>query len=213
MRRLMALISGGKDSLYALWLSIMHSFDVVAVGTVRPKKDSFLFHVPNIDLVSLHARLMGFPLYEVRGWDESALKKLLCQVAEKGVNWISVGAIASDYQRLRFVWTAEMCSLKVYAPLWHIDPFKYMEMLVEDGFRFIIVSAGVYELKEWVGREVGPENISDLLYLAEKYNFHPAGEGGEYESFVTAAPLFRGKLEVRGEKRDGIFRIREVRII
>ncbi len=213
VRPLAGLLSGGKDSLYALWLSHLHGFDVVAAGSVRPARDSLLFHTPNVDLVSLHAELMGLPLYTVKGWDEGALSTLFCTLAEKNIKWVSVGALASDFQRLRFVWAASDCGLKIYAPLWHVNPFRYMIKLVEDGFRFIIVSAGVYELKEWVGREVGPHNISELLNLAREHRFHPAGEGGEYESFVIASPLFKARLEVKGRKREGIFRIEEVKVV
>lgn len=33
-----------------------------------------------------------------------------------------------------------------------------------------------------------------LLKLAEKYDVHPCGEGGEFESFVLNSPLFHKKI-------------------
>ncbi|NPA86662.1 MAG: diphthine--ammonia ligase [Candidatus Diapherotrites archaeon] len=213
MRRLLGLVSGGKDSLYALFLAYLHSFEVVALGTVRPRSGTLLFHEPNIDFVKIHSELLDLPLIEVRGWEEEALLELFCRAKEEyNVNWVSVGALASDFQRLRFVWTAADCGLKVYAPLWHLDPQKYLRMLVEDGFRFVIVSAGVFELKDWVGKEVGKENVEELIALAERHRFHPAGEGGEYESFVVDAPLFPKRIRVAGERRDGIFYIRRTEL-
>ncbi len=210
-RRLLALVSGGKDSLYALYLSLLHSFDVVVLGTVRPRSGTLLFHEPNIDFVRIHADLLGLPLLEVRGWEEEALKELFTRARhEFDVEWVSVGAVASDFQRLRFTWTAWECGLRIYSPLWHLKPDRYVRKMVEDGFRFVIVSSGVHEMEDWVGREVGPENVDELVELAENVGFHPAGEGGEYESFVTDSPLFPRRLEVRGEKRDGIFYIKEV---
>jgi diphthine-ammonia ligase len=214
MRRMLGLLSGGKDSLYALFLSMLHSFDVVGLGTVRPRKGTLLFHEPNIDFTSIHAELLDLPLLEVQGWEEEALKELLCRARDElNVNWVSVGAIASDFQKLRFVWTADECGLKIYAPLWHLKPSRYLRKIVEDGFRFIIVSAGVYELEPWVGKEIGEENVDEFLSLAESVPFHPAGEGGEYESFVVDAPIFPKRITVRGEKRKGMFYIRGVSLV
>ncbi len=214
MKRLLGLVSGGKDSLYALFLAYLHSFDVVGLGTVRPREGTLLFHEPNIDFVRIHAELSGLPLLEVKGWEEEALRDLFCRAREElGVNWVSVGALGSDFQRLRFVWTASECGIKVYSPLWHLKPERYVRKLVEDGFRFIIVSAGVYELKDWVGKEIGPENVDGLVELAKKGRFHPAGEGGEYESFVTDAPFFSKRIRVQGEKKDGIFYITGVELV
>ncbi len=214
MRKLLGLVSGGKDSLYALFLAYLHSFDVVALGTVRPKKGTLLFHEPNVDFVRIHAELLGLPLIEVRGWEDEALRELFCKAREDfGVNWVSVGALASDFQRLRFNWVAGDCGLRVYSPLWHLRPERYTRKIVEDGFRFMIVSAGVYELRDWVGREVGPENVEELIEVAREGRFHPAGEGGEYETFVTDAPFFPKRITVKGERKEGIYYIREVELV
>ena len=214
MRKMLGLISGGKDSLYALFLSMLHSFEVVGLGTIRPREGTLLFHEPNVDFVRIHADLLGLPLLEVRGWEEEALEDLFCRARDElGVNWVSVGALASDFQRLRFVWTADRCGLKVYAPLWHLKPSRYVKKLVEDGFRFVVVSAGVYELKDCVGREIGPENVEEFISLSERASFHPAGEGGEYESFVVDAPFFPKRIGVKGDIRKGIFHIKEAELV
>ena len=39
--------------------------------------------------------------------------------------------------------------------------------------------------------------------LNEKFKINPAGEGGEYESFVLNCPLFKRKLKIKGFKDFG----------
>ena len=36
--------------------------------------------------------------------------------------------------------------------------------------------------------------------LQEKYKIHPAGEGGEYETFVLNCPLFKNPLKIKSYK-------------
>ena len=36
--------------------------------------------------------------------------------------------------------------------------------------------------------------------LEDKYDIHPAGEGGEFETFVLKCPLFRRELKVKSFK-------------
>ncbi len=213
-RPLASLISGGKDSHYSLFISVLHGFDVRGLLTVLPKKGTLLFHEPAVDLVEAQARAMDMDVIKVRGWEMDALLHLFSRAKERwNIEWVSSGALASDFQRLNFVWAASEVGLKVYSPFWHIDPFKYMEMIVKDGFKFIILSSGVYELREWVGREISEENLQEFLSVAERANFNPAGEGGEYETFVTDSPLFNKRIEVKGEVKGGIFVIEEVNLV
>ena len=50
--------------------------------------------------------------------------------------------------------------------------------------------------ESWLGRSIDSECISDLSKLQESYRINPAGEGGEFESFVINAPLFRNPIKI-----------------
>ena len=54
--------------------------------------------------------------------------------------------------------------------------------------------------------------------MARRYRMNPAGEGGEYETFVFDAPFFRKRIEVLRASKEfhgdhGIFRIEEARLV
>ena len=43
--------------------------------------------------------------------------------------------------------------------------------------------------------------LEKLKLLNKKYGVHIAGEGGEYETFVTDAPIFKKKLIIEKSKK------------
>ena len=52
--------------------------------------------------------------------------------------------------------------------------------------------------KSWLGRKIDRKFIEEMKILNEKYKINPAGEGGEFESFVLYVPeLFKRKLKVK----------------
>jgi len=58
--RVAALLSGGKDSCYAVHVTEQWGWDVSHVVTVQPAgEDSMMFHWPNIHVTPLVARAMG----------------------------------------------------------------------------------------------------------------------------------------------------------
>jgi len=64
--RVAALFSGGKDSNYALFCAQHYGWDVeclVSVFSTSP--ESYMYHVPAIELTRLAAESIGLPLVEV----------------------------------------------------------------------------------------------------------------------------------------------------
>jgi len=61
-----ALISGGKDSIYAIHAMLRQNYKVGCVIAVySANESSYMFHTPNIELVELQAKAMGLPLIKV----------------------------------------------------------------------------------------------------------------------------------------------------
>ena len=59
--------------------------------------------------------------------------------------------------------------------------------------------------------------IEQLVALSEKYGLSPSGEGGEIETTVLDAPLFKKRIEildfeVEAQDNSGVFRIKEARL-
>ena len=58
MVKVTCLVSGGKDSVLALWLAL-HQFDVISILTVMSKcTESYLFHIPNSQYVDIIADML-----------------------------------------------------------------------------------------------------------------------------------------------------------
>jgi uncharacterized protein (TIGR00290 family) len=83
----------------------------------------------------------------------------------------------------------------------------------------IISGIFAYPLDEkWLGKEIDAEVIRQLVSLQQKYGISPSGEGGEIETTVLDAPLFKKRIEildyaVEAKGNSGVFRIKEARLI
>ena len=197
--RLAALISGGKDSLYAAYKSSGGNELVCIISFKSKRADSYMFHIPNIELVKLQAESMGIPLIfaESSGIKEKELKdiKKALQTAIKKykIEGVVSGALASNYQKERIDKICSNLKIKSIAPLWHIGPEKYLKELIKNNFKAIIVGIAADGLtKDFLGHEIN----EDFIKKIEKLNIHGGGEGGEYESLVLDCPLFKKKLKI-----------------
>ena len=203
-KRLGALISSGKDSLYALYLMKQKGHEIACAMTMRSRnKASYMFHTPNIGLVELQAESMALPLvtWETEGKKEEELadlKALLVNAKEKyAIEGITTGALYSQYQKERIEKLCEEIGLECYSPLWHMDQADEMRSLLRDGFVIVFSSVAAYGLdKTWLGRVITEKDIDKLVELDKKCKLNIAGEGGEFESLVIDCPLFSKSIEI-----------------
>ena len=57
--KLAALISGGKDSIYAVYEAKKFGHEIICLINLQPeRKDSWMFHVPNSEFVQQQAEAM-----------------------------------------------------------------------------------------------------------------------------------------------------------
>jgi len=167
-------------------------------------KDSYMYHTPLIDLTSLQAKSLNMPiiLEKTKGIKEkelTALRKALKRAKEKyKINGISTGALYSNYQRERIEKIADKIGLKVFSPLWHKDQYFEVLEIINLGIKTIIVKIASYGLdKNLLGKVIDKNMLETFSKLNKKIGFNIAGEGGEYETFVIDAPLFKKKIEIK----------------
>lgn len=197
---LLALYTGGKDSHYALMRAVEEGHTVKCLITAEPaRQDSYMFHAVNARWALLHGEAMGVPHYlvEVSGVKEREVEELGEVLAryrrECGAEGVLTGAIASRYQKERVDRLAERLGLAHVAPLWGRDQGELLlaEAASEE---FVIVAVMAMGLDaRWLGARIGPREAEALLSLSKRYGFSPVGEGGEFETYVMASPLLRGK--------------------
>jgi diphthine-ammonia ligase len=198
-----ALFSGGKDSTYTVHWMVLHGFDICCLVSIYPEArwNSMLFHYPAIELTELQAKAMGFRLlrYKLSWREEEDLMKVMLDVRRNGCRILGAGALLSDYQRLRFTIAAEHAGIEILTPLWRKNQAEYMRDLVREGFKVMVISVQAYGLPpDIVGRILDEELVEEIIRRAKIYGFNPAFEGGEAETLVLDAPLFREELAVEG---------------
>jgi len=197
-----ALYSGGKDSTYALHWGYLQGLDIECLVSIYPREYSMLFHYPGIEATVYQAKAMNIDILynNAVNNEEYALYSLLKEAKEKyNIKGVIAGALLSDYQRMRLAFITEKLGLSLYTPLWRIDQRSYMKEIVKNGIKFIITSVSSYGLShKYIGRIITLELLNEILVIASKYGLNPAFEGGEAETLVIDAPLFKQKLMIRG---------------
>lgn len=204
--KLAVLFSGGKDSSLAAWIAKKEGHELgCLVSIVSKNVESYMFHIPSIDKVKIQAEVMGVPLIlrDSEGVKELELEDLEAAILEArdkfGVEGVVTGAVGSVYQASRVKSICDKLGLKSVNPLWQMDQIELLRELVKEKFKVIIVGVAAYPLDEsFLGREIDDEYINETIKLREKFEINPAGEGGEFESFVLDCPLFERGLRVMG---------------
>jgi asparagine synthase (glutamine-hydrolysing) len=199
-----AMFSSGKDSAYALWVMMKQNYPIRCLITLKSRNpDSYMFHTPNIHLAELQAKAMNLPIIvqETEGEKEKELddlrKALERAKKEYGIDGVVTGALYSQYQRERIEKVCDALGLKVFSPLWHLDQEKEMRQLLEEGFEFILSSVAAEGLdKSWLGRKITAKDVDKLALLNKKSGLNIAGEGGEFESLVLDAPMFKKRIKI-----------------
>lgn len=202
--KLGALCSGGKDSWFAVHRALQSGYRIECLITVlSANPESYLFHTPNADRVALQAEASGIPLVAEfsEGHMEQEVEDLERAVIrakqQYQVRGVVTGAIRSVYQATRIQRICSRNDLWCFNPLWLSDEPEYLGQLVSEGFSVIIT--GVFAepfCESWLGRRLDEAAVSDLLKTSARFRTSPAGEGGEFETFVTDAPFFHQRIEI-----------------
>jgi asparagine synthase (glutamine-hydrolysing) len=202
--RLGALVSSGKDSLYAAYVMKNQTYSINCLITLKSQNpDSYMFHTPNVNLVELQAQAMQLPLIieETKGEKEAELddlrKALTNAQKEYKIEGIITGALYSTYQRDRIEKLCDELGLKIFSPLWHINQESELKELLAHNFEVVLSSVAAEGLDStWLNKVMDLKMIEKLVNLHTKLGLNIAGEGGEYESLVLDCPLFTKKIKL-----------------
>jgi diphthine-ammonia ligase len=222
--RLGVLFSGGKDSTLALHKAAEKAEAVCLITLVSENKESYMFHTPNIDVTALQAEALGLPLIRkvTKGKPEEELKDLDAAITQAingfKIEGIVTGAVESVYQAARIQQICNGLGVWCVNPLWKRNQKDLLEETVAKGFKTVISGVFAYPLdKKWLGKQIDEALIQKLVALSEEYGLSPSGEGGEIETTVLDAPLFKKKIEVldsevEAQGNSGVFRIKQARL-
>ena len=193
-----ALFSGGKDSVFSIYIAQQHGWEVTNLVSIYSKnKDSWMFHTINVHLTEKIAESMDIPLISKfsKGEKEKELDDLKNLLLKLDIDGVISGAIASEYQRTRIEKICYELKIKSFTPIWHKDQEIILRNQLRAGFKIVIVGVFAHGFNEsWLGRTIDEKCINELRILRDKYHINIAGEGGEYETLVVDGPLFSKKL-------------------
>ncbi|KAM9842922.1 diphthine--ammonia ligase [Aulostomus maculatus] len=216
--KVVALISGGKDSCYNMMQCVAAGHRIVALANLRPahtdELDSYMYQTVGHQAIELYAEAMDVPLYrrtiqgssldtsrdyrETEGDEVEDLYQLLHLVKEKeGVEAVSAGAILSDYQRVRVENVCMRLGLQPLAYLWRRDQESLLSEMISSNLHAILIKVAAFGLDpdKHLGRPLA-DMEAYLKQLSQKYGVHICGEGGEYETFTLDCPLFKKRLVI-----------------
>lgn len=221
--KFIGLLSGGKDSVYNIMECIKNGHELVAVAHMQPppqvnELDSFMYQTVGSEAVRGVAECLGVPIfirtiegsqkredldYVKTDGDEVESLYLLLQEAIEAlrrehvtVEAVSSGAILSMYQKNRVDNVCERLGLTSLAYMWRRDQTELLAEMIENGLTAMIIKVACIGLD---GRHVGKTLAQiqpHLLRIKEEYGVNVCGEGGEYETFVVDAPIFKKRIVI-----------------
>lgn len=200
--------SGGKDSALALMRARSRGLNVARlINFFDPATDRVRFHATRRELIQAQADAIGVDLRQIGvPWDgyEAAFRAMLADLREEGFAGITFGDIHLADVRAWFEERVRAAGLAHLEPIWGEPPASLLDEFVASGSRAVITCVETPKLDEsWLGRVIDETFARDIARLS----IDPAGENGEYHSFVFAGPLFRTPLHYRAGSRrsDGRF--------
>lgn len=183
-----------------------------------------MFHFPAVKWTRLQAESIGIPqtIIHTEGLKEDELEDLRRGLetlrVSSGIEGIVSGAVASEYQKTRLDNLCETLSLKSFAPLWHKDQESLLREQIESGFEIVVTACNAMGLdQKWLGRKIGLKELELLVKLNRKYGLNVAFEGGEADTFVLSAPIFKRRLSIirstpKWSGESGLLEIDEMRL-
>ncbi|KAI9001096.1 hypothetical protein BD414DRAFT_452111 [Trametes punicea] len=188
----------------------------------KEELDSYLYQTVGQDAIEFVGRALDVPLYRrvisgaaveqgseyggrdpatsggVHGDETEDLHELLSNVKahHADVEGVSVGAILSNYQRVRVEHVCRRLGLTPLCYLWQRDQEELLSEMVEAGMHAILIKvAGIGLTARHLGKSLA--EMQDLLVkLNRMYGSHICGEGGEYETLTLDCPIFKHRIQL-----------------
>ena len=203
--KVIAAISGGKDSIFAAYQAIQQGYELVSVvNTISKEYRRVRFHGLEAQIIALQAEAMGVPLFQIettpQKYTEEFVDNLKRAVArEKEIAGIVFGDIFLEDCLQWAKEVSEEVGAKVIEPHWGRDSKELLADFIASGFEAVIVSTQADLLgEEWIGRKIDQSFFNDI---SKSSQLDPCGENGEYHSVVLDGLLFQKRITLQKTRK------------
>lgn len=184
--------------MLALDRAVRQGLDVSTLFTIYEGNTGRLrFHGVRRELIEAQAKALGRDLVLERTHPddyEVALGRALDELKGRGIDSIAFGNIHLTDIRAWYEQRTSARGFRHVEPLWGGDPADLVAEFLDRGYRTRIVSVNL-EIGpvDWLGETLSPDHMARVSAdegTADSPAMDPAGERGEYHTFVYDGPLF-----------------------
>ncbi len=205
MERVFTSWSGGKDSCWACYLASRRGLQVCRLLNMANEDGSRSWiHAIRPELMALQAEAVAVPVFQGKsGMDtyETDFRETMRSLKQQGISGGVFGDIDLEDNRR---WVTGHCrheGITPHFPLWGQSQEEILREFVAAGFEAVVVVAEDERLgEEWLGRTIDSDFIAEVGRLKETSGLRPAGEAGEYHTFVIDGPIFKQRIEITGSQ-------------
>lgn len=192
------LFSGGKDSLYAIYLAEKNGVKVDHLISLIPSFPWPSPHAENIDALKLLAKSMSkkltiLDLHNQEAGLVEALKNL-------EVNTLVAGDVFVEQHVTYLEKVCNRAGVDLLEPLFRRKTLELFHEIFDSGFKAVIIGVNINFLEEeLLGFTLGAETANTFLSKIEDVD--PLGENGEYHTIVIECPLYARPFHIKSSKK------------
>lgn len=199
MKKVLLFWSGGKDSALTYYkLKKNPDYQVVGlISTLDKEFNGIPFHGIKEGLLVQQASMLGLPLQRIylpkdcSNEDyKSIVGEFLTKFKKANITTVAFGDIhLKDIKEFRDKFVNELEMNAIY-PLWNMPSDQVANEFFETGHRAVITSLLREKMEyRFLGKEYNKEFIEQL-----PNDVDPAGENGEFHTFVSFSPCFKMRM-------------------
>jgi uncharacterized protein (TIGR00290 family) len=197
MSKVLLFWSSGKDSAMAYQKLTEEGYVIAALVTTTRPDGTIPYHEVPLRAVVDQARAIGLPLWRLplphpcpNTIYENLVGELLRQARQQGFTYVAFGDLFLTDIRTYRTQLVEKYNLTPLFPVWLETPqasLAYAQSVIQGGIKAIITNVDETKLSPQLIGQPYDEAFLDSL----PPGIDPAGEYGEFHTFVQKAPFFR----------------------
>jgi len=192
-----ALFSGGKDSLYAVYLAERQGVKVDHLVSLIPSLPWPSPHAENMEALKILAGSMGKNLTIVDFKREGAFVEALQSLE---VDALVAGDIFVEAHVSGLKDVCSKVGLELLEPIYGRDTSELFHEIFGLGFKALITGVNLKYLGEgWLGFIISKE--TSAAFLSKIGSVDPLGENGEFHTLVLECPLYAKSFKVKSVER------------